>query len=72
MKITNYDEHYNRRERIGRNKLPPLRRYNTHKMGWDPEVSQNPIIGILFVINLIYLFWVLFSQGFPNKIFFLF
>jgi len=46
VKITNYDEHYNRRERVGRNKLPPLRRYNTHKMGWDPEVSQHPITGM--------------------------
>jgi len=45
MKITNYDEQFNRRERVGKNKLPPLRRYNTHKMCWTPEISQNPIIG---------------------------
>ena len=66
MKITNYDEHYNRRERIGRNKLPPLRRYNTHKMGWDPEVSQNPIIGILFVIIFNLFFFGTFEPGLPK------
>jgi len=44
-KVTWYDEDYNGRERTGKNKLPPLRQWNGHHLGWKPEKSDHPIQG---------------------------
>jgi len=45
MKITWYDENFNKRPRTGKNKLPELRRYNFTHCEWRPEKSDHPIEG---------------------------
>lgn len=43
--ISWYDEHFNKRERDEANKLPELRKWDSHKLAWVPEKSDHPIEG---------------------------
>ena len=43
--ITSYDQEYNKRERRGRNVLPPLRKWDSTNISWIPEKSDFPIYG---------------------------
>jgi len=52
LHVTWYDENYNRRARLGSNKLPSLRNWSLHKIAWVPEKSDHPIQGIPTSIGL--------------------
>ncbi|XP_070561522.1 cilia- and flagella-associated protein 107-like [Ptychodera flava] len=43
--ISWYDEHYNKRERDEKNKLPELRHWDSHQLSWVPEKTDYPIQG---------------------------
>lgn len=43
--ISWYDEHYNKRERDEKNKLPEMRHWDGHAMAWVPEKTDYPIQG---------------------------
>jgi len=44
--ISWYDEHYNKRERDEKNKLPELRHWDSHQLAWIPEKTDYPIQGM--------------------------